>query len=270
MKKQRVGIVDLDNKVFNADTSRVDLVQRTVKWQLAKRRAGTHKSLSKSEVTATGKKPFAQKGGGRARAATLVSPIHTGGGRAFPLRNRDYGFHLPKKIRTKALSIALSARRTDGRLYVVDAITAPTHKTTDVDNLLSNWRTKRALIVHGNLEQDPNIVLGLRNNPNYNLLPARGANVHDILRYPIVMVTLQGLRDLESRLTRIAPKKAVKFPFQGYTLAPAAPEAKPKPKNDIQRYRASLGLDDYDLTDMTPLTDAQKSAIAASCGQASV
>jgi len=107
---------------------------------------------------------------------------------------------MPRQQRRQALRVALSARVRDGRLFVVDALSMPTHKTQDVENILSHWGTKKALLVHGNYEQDPNLLLGLRNNQKYNLLPARGANVHDILRAPIILMSTQALADIEANL----------------------------------------------------------------------
>jgi ribosomal protein L4 len=100
----------------------------------------------------------------------------------------------------QALRTALSARKQDGRLFFIDSIVSPTYKTQELDNILSHWHTKKALIVHGDYEQDANMMVGLRNNQSYNLLPARGANVHDLLRAPIILMSLQGLKDIESRL----------------------------------------------------------------------
>lgn len=200
LQKERVGIAELSNNTFNARTDKTALIHDVVRWQLAKKRSGTHKQLNRRDITGTGKKPFAQKGTGRARASTLRSPIHTGGARAHAKKNRDYSFAIPRQQRRQALRIALTARKQDGRLFLVDSIEMPTYKTQEVDNILSHWHTKKALIVHGDYEQDPNLMVGLRNNKSYRILPARGANVHDLLRAPVILMSVQALYDLEARL----------------------------------------------------------------------
>lgn len=200
LQKERVGIADLTDNTFNARTDKTSLIHDVVRWQLAKKRSGTHKQLNRREITGTGKKPFQQKGTGRARASTLRSPIHTGGARAHAKNNRDYSFVIPRQQRRQALRIALSARKKDGRLFLIDSIEMPTFKTQEVGNILSHWHTKKALIVHGDYEQDANLMVGLRNNRSYRTLPARGANVHDLLRAPIILMSVQALHDLEARL----------------------------------------------------------------------
>lgn len=200
LQKQRVGIAELSNSTFNARTDKKAIIHDVVRWQLAKRRAGTHKQLGRAEIRGSGKKPFAQKGTGRARASTLRSPIHTGGARAHWKFNRDYGFSLNRQQKRQALRIALTARKQDGRIFIIDSIESPTHKTQEVDNILSNWHTKKALIMHGNYEQSPALMVGIRNNPAYNLLPARGANVLDILRAPVILMSTQALADIETHL----------------------------------------------------------------------
>lgn len=200
LQKQRVGITPLSKPIFDAKTTRPELIHEVVRWQLAKRRAGTHKQLNRREISGTGKKPFQQKGTGRARASTLRSPIHVGGARAHPKKLRNYGFEIPRQLRRQALRMAFTARKQDGRLFIIDSIASPTAKTAELDNILSHWHTKKALIIHGDYEQDRNLLFGLRNNKSYNLLPARGANVHDLLRTPIIMMSLQGLADIETRL----------------------------------------------------------------------
>lgn len=161
---------------------------------------------------------------GRARASTLRSPLHYKGARAFPLRNRDYSFDLPIAIRRKALNIALSAKRFDGRLIVIDAAKCDTHKTGALKDQIEKFTNKRAVIITGDYEEDPNFVLASRNiSEKVTVHPARGANVYDIVRSQVVFITLLGLRDIEARAGRVS--RSIKYPGQKYELLPAKTEA---------------------------------------------
>lgn len=254
LQKQRVGITPLSRSTFDAPTDRVDLVHQMVRWQLNKRRAGTHVGLGRATISGTGKKPFAQKGGGRARASTLRSPIHRGGARAHPWRMQDYSFTLPRRSRRQALRTALSSRYRDGRLFVIDSASVPTFKSTEVNNILSSWNTRRALLVHGDYEQDPNLILALRNNPDFHLLPARGINVHDVLRYPIVMMSLSALQDIDTRLNpEFDRKKPIQFPGE---------VQQPRKNSEIKAILEKAGLvTPFDLDQQLTSTTAASQAL---------
>lgn len=205
LRNERVGIVGLDPQHFNAPI-RKDIVQRVVQWQLAKRRQGTHKTKDRTEVSGTTRKPHPQKGTGRARASCLRSPLHYHGGRANPRLPRDYSYPLPKAIRRKGLQIALTDKRKSNRLVIVDAATMETHKTRELERLLSAFDyqgqngNRRALFIYGNYELDPNFALAVRNLASVTAMPAMGANVYDILVAHTVFITAQGLADLQERL----------------------------------------------------------------------
>jgi len=203
LEKQRVGIAALDNNVWNADVSRVDIVQRVVQWQRACRRQGTHKTLGRSEVSGSGKKKRPQKGGGTSRQSDMLGPGNYHGGHAFPHRPRSFAYTLPMAIRRKGLSISLSVKRKLNSLFVVDAAVADSHKTGALASKLGLFAPAvgRSLLIHGNLEQDPNFMLAVRNIGDFEVLPANGANVIDVVKARTVLVTVQGQADLESRLT---------------------------------------------------------------------
>lgn len=196
---QRVGLVQLNTEVFGKEI-RSDIVHQVVDWQRAKARQGTHKQKNRGEVSGSGKKPFPQKGTGRSRAGTLRSPLHIGGGRAFPKVPRDYSYDLNKKVRRLGLQMALSAKFEEGNLVIIDTMENASHRTKELHNRLTVWQLKKALLVHEDDEFDPNFILAARNLSYLDLLPNRGLNVLDIVDSDVVMLTLQGLTSLEQRM----------------------------------------------------------------------
>ncbi|NBC34824.1 MAG: 50S ribosomal protein L4, partial [Alphaproteobacteria bacterium] len=174
------GEIELADTVFGLDP-RSDLLHRTVQWQLAKRRSGNHKTKSISEVSGTGKKPFKQKGTGRARQGSQRAPQFRGGAVVFGPVVRDHGFDLPKKVRKLALKHALSSKMADGKLIILDEARTETHKTAAVRGQLEGLGLGSALIIDGET-LDGNFTLATRNLPGVHVLPQQGANVYDILR----------------------------------------------------------------------------------------
>ena len=143
-----VGEIDLDEAVFGV-TPRKDILARMVNWQLAKRRAGTHKAKGISDVSGTTKKPYRQKGTGRARQGSLRSPQFRGGGIIFGPVPRSHAHDLPKKVRKLALRCALSAKQRDGKLIVVDSVAADSPKTAALAERLGKFGFNSVLIVAG-------------------------------------------------------------------------------------------------------------------------
>jgi large subunit ribosomal protein L4 len=170
-----------------------------VTWQLAKRRAGTHKTKGVSEISGTTKKPFKQKGTGRARQGSNRSPQFRGGAVIFGPVVRDHGFDLPKKVRKLALKHALSAKAADGKLIVLDAARADDHKTKALRRQLEDLGLGSTLVLDGD-EVDRNFALAARNLPEVDVLPQRGANVYDILRRDTLVLTRNAIAQLEARL----------------------------------------------------------------------
>jgi large subunit ribosomal protein L4 len=173
--------VELDPSVF-AQPVRRDLVHRVVKWQLAKRRQGTHRQKNISEVSGSGRKPWQQKGTGRARAGHRRPPHWRGGARAFPKRPRDYSYKLQKRVRNQGLRSALSAKVLEGAIHIVDGDTIDTHKTAPLVSWLSEREIDSAVIVDSDDGMNSLLEMAVGNIPNVQLVPQRGANVYDIVR----------------------------------------------------------------------------------------
>ena len=199
LDSETVGTVALDEGIF-AIAVRPDLLARTVAWQLAKRRAGTHKVKGRSEVARTSKKPFKQKGTGRARQGSLKGPHMRGGGVTFGPVPRDHAHSLQKKVRKLALKSALSAKVAAGELIVLDkaALDAPKTKALAAQVERLGWR--RTLLIDG-AEIEANFARAARNIVGLDILPSHGANVYDILRHETVVLTTAGLESLTERLT---------------------------------------------------------------------
>ena len=198
LANKKTGTIDLDDEVFGVDVRR-DILARAVNWQLAKRRSAIAKTKGRSEVRATKAKPFAQKGGGRARQGTTVAPQMRGGGVAFGPRVRSHAHKLPKKVRLLALKSALSAKCAEGRLVVLDEAKLKQPKTADLAKRLAKLNWGRALVIDG-AEVDANFARAANNLIGIDVLPSTGANVYDILRRDTLILTRDGVDKLVERL----------------------------------------------------------------------
>ncbi len=198
LDNEEVGEIELDDGVFGVPV-RGDLLKRTVDWQLAKRRAGTHKTKGVSEISGTGKKPYRQKGTGRARQGSLRSAQFRTGATIFGPVVRSHAHDLPKKVRKLALKSALAAKQADGKLIVLDAAVAETHKTKALAAKLERFEVASALVI-AEAKPDVNFVRAARNLPKVDVLPEVGANVYDILRRDTLFVTRGAVERLEARL----------------------------------------------------------------------
>jgi large subunit ribosomal protein L4 len=170
-----------------------------VNYQLAKRRAGTHKVKGRSEVSGTSKKPYKQKGTGRARQGSLRAPQFRGGGIVFGPVVRDHGHSLNKKVRKLALKVALSAKAKEGKLIVIDEAKVSEPKTKALAASFAGLGLGSAVIVTGT-ELDLNFALASRNIPTVDVLPSQGANVYDIIRRDTLVLTKDAVAQLEERL----------------------------------------------------------------------
>ena len=195
---KKVGEIDLDEAVFGV-TPRKDILARMVNWQLAKRRAGTHKTKGISDVSGTTKKPYRQKGTGRARQGSLRSPQFRGGGIIFGPVVRSHAHALPKKVRKLALRCALSAKQRDGKLIVVDSVAADSPKTAKLAGKLEKLGFNSVLIVAGP-QVDENFRRAAANLIGVDVLPQAGANVYDILRRDTLVLSRDAVQHLEARL----------------------------------------------------------------------
>jgi len=191
------GDVELSDVVFGITDIRGDLLARYVNWQLAKRRAGTHKVQTRNENSRTGKKMYKQKGTGGARHGSRRAPQFVGGSRAFGPIVRDHGFDLPKKVRALALRHALSSKAKSGDLVVVDALTVKDAKTSALRETFGKLGWTRTLIITGP-EVDANFALASRNIPQIHVLPNAGLNVYDILRADKLVLSKAAVEAIEA------------------------------------------------------------------------
>lgn len=198
MAAKAAGDVELDESVFGAEV-RKDILHRVVRWQLAKRRAGTHDTKGVSEINGTSKKPWKQKGTGRARAGSMKAPQMRGGGVVFGPTPRNHGHSLPKKVRKMGLKSALSAKQAAGELVVLKAAELKSGKTKDLVSSLDKLGWTRPLVITG-AEADDGFMRAARNLQSIDVLPAHGANVYDILRHETLVVTADAIEALEARL----------------------------------------------------------------------
>lgn len=190
------GSATLPEELFGA-APRADVMARVVHWQLAKRRAGTHKVKGMGEVSGTTKKPYRQKGTGSARQGSLRAPQYRTGGVVHGPVVRDHGYDLPKKVRRLGLISALSQKAAEGKLVVLDTASGVT-KTSDLAKKLQGLGWGSALIVDASV--DENFVRAARNLPKIDILPTIGANVYDILNHEVLAITQAGLEGLKERL----------------------------------------------------------------------
>jgi large subunit ribosomal protein L4 len=197
LENKKVADIDLNDAVFGAPI-RADLMARMVHYQRNKARSGNHKTKTISEISGTGKKPFAQKGTGNARAGTLRASHHRGGQTVFGPVVRSHATDLPKKVRAAALRSALSVKAAEGKLIILDAV-AKTNKTKEMAKAFTGLNLTKALIILGG-EPDKNFVLGAANIKNINTLPAIGANVLDILKHDHLILNQAAVKELEERL----------------------------------------------------------------------
>lgn len=191
------GSVDLSDAIFGLEP-RADLLQRMVRYQLAKRQAGTHHAQDRSEVAVTGKKMYKQKGTGRARHGDKSVPQWRGGGKSFGPKPRSHAIDMPKKVRALALRHALSAKVKSGTLVVLDKAESADPKTSAMKQRFEKLGFKSALII-GGAELDHNFALAARNIPQIDFLPVQGINVYDILRRDKLVLTRAALDALEAR-----------------------------------------------------------------------
>lgn len=198
LDNKEAGEITLDKAVFGLEV-RKDLLHSMVNYQLAKRRSGNHKVQTREDVSGTGKKPWAQKGSGRARAGDLKRPQDIGGAVVHGPVVRSHATSLPKKVRKLALKTALSAKAAEGKLIVIDALTAKDHKTKPMAAALAKFGFYSAVIVGGK-EIDVNFARATSNIPRIDVLTTDGANVYDILRRDTLVLTKDAVNTLTEKL----------------------------------------------------------------------
>ncbi|MDP2315854.1 MAG: 50S ribosomal protein L4 [Pseudomonadota bacterium] len=197
--REKLGTVELDERVFAADVKE-HLFHMVVRYQLAARRSGTHATKQRAMVAGGGKKPWRQKGTGRARAGSTRAPNFRGGGVVFGPHPRSHAFQLPKKVRRAALRSALSRRLGEQALYVLDAVALPEVKTRHFRTFLESFGFESLLLVVP--QEDQAVRLASRNIPGVTVLPVAGLNVYDILRHRNIALTAPAIAPIVERLTR--------------------------------------------------------------------
>ncbi|HWD58174.1 MAG TPA: 50S ribosomal protein L4 [Stellaceae bacterium] len=197
LDNKEVGDIDLAEEVFGLPV-RGDILARVVSWQLAKRRAGTHKAKGISDISGTTQKPYKQKGTGRARQGSRRSPQFRGGAVIFGPVVRSHEFGLQKKVRQLGLKTALSAKQAEGKLVVIDAASVAEAKTKALRARFATLGWESVLIIDGAV--DEGFAKAARNLPKVDVLPTQGANVYDILRRDTLVLTRAAVEQLEARL----------------------------------------------------------------------
>lgn len=197
LDKKKVGKIELPDQIFAAPV-RPHLFHEVTTWQLAKRRRGTAATKERAEVRGGGRKPWRQKGTGRARAGTSRSPLWRGGGTIFGPHPRDYDYPLPKKVRMAALRSALSLRYQEGKLLLLDAFPSPEIKTKAFVKAMEGLGIKNAVLVTDG--ENLNLERSARNVPWVKVLPHNGLNVYDILKYEHLIILKPAVEKIEERL----------------------------------------------------------------------
>ena len=192
-----VGSTDLPESIFGV-TPRKDILHRVVVWQLAKRRSGSHSTKTISEISGTTKKPYSQKGTGRARQGSTRSPQMRGGAVVFGPVVRDHGYSLQKKVRSTGLKMALSLKLSDSRLFVLDTVKVDKYNTAVIADKLKGLNVEKPLFVTGKNESGF-FSASVRNLVYTDVVPPEGVNVYDILRHKNLLITMDGLKGLLDR-----------------------------------------------------------------------
>ncbi|MDP3299024.1 MAG: 50S ribosomal protein L4 [Phenylobacterium sp.] len=194
------GSIELSDAIFGIEEIRGDILQRCVTWQLAKRRAGTHKIQVRNEVSRTGKKMYKQKGTGGARHGSRRAAQFVGGAKAHGPVVRSHAFDQPNKIRAMALRHALSSKAKAGALVVLDSAAIPEAKTAALRANFAKLGLTNALVIAGP-EVDGNFRLAARNIPNVDVLPNAGLNVYDVLRRHTLVLTKDAVEAINARFS---------------------------------------------------------------------
>jgi large subunit ribosomal protein L4 len=201
------GVVSLSAAVFKG-TVKKELVHTAVRWQRAKRRAGTHDVLTRSEIQGGKKKPFKQKGTGNARAGSSVSPLMVGGAVVHGPSPRSYEFRFSKKMRKAALASALAVKSATSSFCVLESMDSATGKTKDASKLLKavGVGSSKVLVIVPNEASSARdkFTLGLRNLPSVKVVPVAGVNVYDLIDSPNVLCVQAALAELEARVGKSA------------------------------------------------------------------
>ncbi len=196
LNKEKVGEIELNENIFNGEVKE-HLMKAYVEYQLANKRSGNAHTKTRGEVSGSGKKPWKQKGTGRARAGTRKSPIWRGGGIVFGPRKREYKIKMNKKEKRKALISSLNYKLNNNKLIIIDKFDIPEFKTKLVVNFLNKFEINSATLIDN---ENINLKISSRNIPNIKYLDYIGLNVFDILKYDYLMIAKDSLSKIEERL----------------------------------------------------------------------
>ena len=195
---QQVGDIELNDSVFGVEMN-AGLVHQAVVMQLASRRLGTHATKTRGLVRGGGRKPWRQKGTGRARSGSTRSPLWVGGGTVFGPQPRSYAFHMPKKQRRLAIKCALSDKVASGDFIVLDDLQFDAPKTKSVVKMLGDFGVDaKSLII--TLDENENVELSSRNIPGVKAINTMGLNVYDILNHTKLFITKAAIEKIEEVL----------------------------------------------------------------------
>lgn len=211
MEGREVGTISLDPEVFDAKINE-SLVHKAVRWQRNSRRAGTHSALTKAEVSGGGKKPWRQKGTGRARAGSNTSPLWVGGGVIHGPKPRSYEFRFNKRERRLALASALTDLRRRGNLLVLDELKVESGKTRDMQAVLTRIGAGRSktMIISSVADRSSGLARSSRNLASVVTLPVSGVNVYDLVNARFVVATREGVTSLQARVKGLQEDKQEK------------------------------------------------------------
>ena len=194
MEGNEVGSIELNDEIFGVEINE-NLVHLAVVRQLANKRQGTQKAKGRSEVSGGGRKPWRQKGTGHARQGSIRAAQWRGGGVIFPPTPRDYSVKMNKKEKRAALKSALTGKVIDEKFLVLDSLTLPEIKTSQMRKVLDNLHVDNALVVTA--AEDRNVILSARNIPNVQTMVAAGINVYDVMKYHTVIATRDAVASIE-------------------------------------------------------------------------
>ncbi len=192
---EQVGEIELSDSVFGVEINH-DAIYHVIKNHLANRRQGTQSAKTRAEVRGGGRKPWRQKGTGRARQGSIRAPQWTGGGIVFAPKPRDYSYKVPKKVKRLAMKSALSSKVAENKIIVLDKLSLEQPKTKEMVKILENIKaSKKALIVMES--KDENVIKSARNIPDVQTTLVNSLNVYDILKYDSFIITQDAVKKVE-------------------------------------------------------------------------
>ena len=197
LDNKKIKDIDLDKHIFGLELKE-EIIYRMVRYQLAKRRSGNHKTKGISEISGTTKKPFKQKGTGNARQGSKRSPQMRGGAVIFGPQVRSHAHKLPKKIKQLALKMAISKKIKDGKLKIINELKMSKPKTNLFRSKLAGLKLDSALFIDGK-EIDNNFLLASKNVPKIDILPVAGINVYDILKRDYLVISENAVNGIKER-----------------------------------------------------------------------